>query len=206
MSKHISQLYPSVKQRLQEWDPCTIIHKGASECAHNDRKTLRKEVPNIILVVVEKALQALSKDLTHYVFPGLTRRTNTARLAPALRLNQRSRNWIYLLQRMTRTMMKPSFDLVLILLQQHMKKYVNSDDEQDLPPTSNSSASESSSAIPTTNRSSLSEPPPGAMNTPSANIQDEDDFYEDPVGNAQDEEEEAPVRYHPRKVSLIAKI
>ncbi|KAJ3718777.1 hypothetical protein C8R42DRAFT_643843 [Lentinula raphanica] len=193
MSKHISQLYPSVKQHLQEWDPCTIIHKGASECAHNDRKTLRKEVPNIIPVVVEKALQALSKDLTQYVFPGLMSYTKIKKLDIFDAENDEDDD-------------EPSFDLDLMLLQQHMKKYVNSDDEQDLPPTSNSSASESSSAIPTTNRSLLSEPPPGAMNTPSANIQDEDNFYEDPVGNAQDEEEEAPVWYHLRKVSLLAKI
>ncbi|KAJ3759338.1 hypothetical protein EV360DRAFT_69572 [Lentinula raphanica] len=100
---------------------------------------------------------------------------------------------------------EPSLDSDLVLLQQHMKDYVDSDDEQDISPTSNPSASNRSS--PNTNINgvqdarSLSAPPPGAMNTSSAEIQADDDFYEDPAGNAQDEEEEAPVRYHPPKLS-----
>ncbi|KAJ3968565.1 hypothetical protein EV361DRAFT_925216 [Lentinula raphanica] len=84
---------------------------------------------------------------------------------------------------------EPSLDSDLVLLQQHMKDYVDSDDEQDIPPTSNSSASNKS--LPNTNINgiqddrSVSAPPPGAMNTSSAEIQDDDDFYEDPAGNGE---------------------
>ncbi|KAJ3823108.1 hypothetical protein F5878DRAFT_713268 [Lentinula raphanica] len=49
-----------------------LIQKGVSEGARNDRKTLKKEVPNMIPVVVEKALQALGKDTTKYEFPRIT--------------------------------------------------------------------------------------------------------------------------------------
>ncbi|KAJ3723792.1 hypothetical protein C8R42DRAFT_719698 [Lentinula raphanica] len=369
--KQLLQLYPCIDQRLQECSDykdvicqsilVRTIHKGASECARNDRKTLKKEVPNMIPVVVEKALLALSKDTTQYEFPRITnsvlkseRGINDPQMAmllmswqhghrfwidsrsmsdvdiimddikggtippmtsdtlpsflfdwtkwkadqslsgnllgpldiaaykcimtspssalePKIQATRRGNAKIRGIKSVNMTdrflfsasflvvspsiipqerydgkfhsdkfyewMVKwiddapakwrektfkklnmdifdveddedddePSLDSDLVLLQQHMKDYVDSDDEQDIPPTSNSSASNRSS--PNTNVNgiqddrSLSALPPGAMNTPSAEIQDDDDFYEDPAGNAQDEEEEAPVRYHPPKLS-----
>ncbi|KAJ3748205.1 hypothetical protein EV360DRAFT_76296 [Lentinula raphanica] len=80
--KQLVYLHPSVQERLQQcadYEDVTcqniiiqIIQKGVSEGARNNRKTLKKEVPNMIPVVVEKALQALGKDTTKYEFPRIT--------------------------------------------------------------------------------------------------------------------------------------
>ncbi|KAJ3756399.1 hypothetical protein EV360DRAFT_72015 [Lentinula raphanica] len=308
--KQLLQLHPFVDQRLQECSDykdvicqsilVRTIHKGASECARNDRKTLKKEVPNMIPVVVEKALTALSKDATQYEFPRITNSvlksefwidsrsmsdvdiimddikggtippmtsdtlpsflfdwtkwkadqslsgnllgplfiaaykcimtSPSSALEPKIQVTRRGNAKIRGIKSVKfqqsklgihchsgivshhmvkwiddapakwreKTFKKlnmdifdaeddedddePSLDSDLVLLQQHMKDYVDSDDEQDIPPTSNKPS-------PNTNINgiqddrSLSAPPPGAMNTSSAEIQDDDDFYEDPAGN-----------------------